>query len=605
MVYDEWDVGSARDLVLDDWFTRQLVPAPGHVHQRGVLVLLGGRGSGKSGVLTRFEERAANTHAVRVDCEQLPESVRNPVDVLARIVFGLSATVPALPPLQLPAYATLRLALAVRTDRADREAALGELSAALDDGRGREQSLDLFVSLAEKLGSVAGMPTLGLAALPFLSEGLKRWQRHRIRRALLRHVDAPASPEDFLVGLGHGFQHGDDQQRRRAQEVLTRAFLDDLRRAYGTGRGSELRTLRSLLLLDNADDERGQAFLETLRAARRHGPPDGDPLVVVATARERPRLVEPLNVPAGRLLTCWSSQIVEPGPARTGGVDAEEERFEPLEVRGKPHLRVAQLRTLNRAEVAEQCRPLVDRLPATAGVDRPADWLGRIVHDLTGGHPFATAETLRELLQFDDQVPVVTRLRKLYSLTRDRSSVAEAAYRRMFGDVPNAVRAPLPRVAAAAVPVQALAADALWGRGSHQLFQVTELIGDELRCDVQAVDGGDILLLPPIARRHLLQRLAQSDTGAEAGTWTGAHRRLRDSVRDRDAAYHQLALGDVPAATRYLHDLLEQVKDGRAGMPRWCRALSWVQRAPHPRLCTPGDGREEYEAGVARLGNRV
>lgn len=599
MVYDEWAATSTRDLVLDDWFTRQLVPARGQRHQRDLLVLLGGRGSGKSSKLDQFEQRAANTYTARLDCEQLPESVQNPVDVLARVVFQLSAAVPALPPMQLPAYAALRLALAVQTDPADRETAVGELSAALDDGRGGEQSLDLFLSLAERLGSLAGMPTLGLAALPFLSEGMRHWQRHRVRRALARHVDAPASPEDFLVGLGHGLQHGDDQQRRRAQDTLVRAFLDDLRRAYGTAKGSERRTLRCLLLLDNVDDERGQTFLETLRTARRAGPEDGDPLVVIATARSRPRLVEPRNVPAGRLLTCWSSHTT------AVGTDADEERFEPLEVRGRPFVRVAQLRTLSRSEVAEHVRPLVAELPATPGVDRTADWLGRVVHELTGGHPYATAATLRGLLQFDEQVPVVTRLRTIFSLGGGPRTVAEDAYRRLFGDVPNAVRAPLPRVAAAAVPVQALAADALWGRGNHLLFQVTELIGDDLRFDVLHVDGGDILTLPPIARRHLLQRLARSEAAAEAGTWAGAHRRLRDSMRGRDAAYHQLALGDVPAATRYLHGVLEQVREGRAGMADWCRALSWVQRAPHPRLCTPGDGREWYDATVERLGNRV
>ncbi|MDI3405022.1 hypothetical protein [Streptomyces cavernicola] len=603
MAYEEWAGASGRDLVLDDWFTRQLVAANGRRHQRDVHVLLGGRGSGKTSLLAAFEERAANTYVAHVDCAGLPDGVRDPADVLARIAFQLSAEVPGLPPMQLPAYAALRLALAVRTDQADRDAALTELSAALDAGRGREQSLDLFLSLAEKLGSLAGMPAWGLAALPFLSEGMRRLQEHRVRRALARHVNAPASPEDFLVGLSHGLQHGDERQRRRAQEVLLRAFLDDLRRAYDTAKGSELRTLRCLLLLDNADDDRGQAFLDTLRTARRGGPEDGDPLVVVAAARSRPRLVEPLDVPAGRLLTCWSTYAERaPEPDPYGG--GEEERFEPLEVRGKPHVRVAQLRPLSRAEVAEQCRPLLAELPPP-GVRRPAEWLARIVHDLTGGQPFATAAVLRQLPLFEDELSIVDRLRKMFTLDPHRPSVAEEAYERCFGDVPGAVRTRLPRVAAAAVPVQALAADALWGRQNHLLYQVTELIGDELRFDVTDLDGGSVLTVPPIARRHLLQRLARSEDGAEAGTWAGAHRRLRDAMRGRDAAYHHLALGDVPAATRYLHGLLEDVKDGGVDMAEWCRALSWVQRAPHPRLTAPDDGMEEYEAAVERLGNRV
>ncbi|MFM9370670.1 hypothetical protein [Streptomyces sp. Da 82-17] len=617
MAYEEWAGASGRDLVLDDWFTRQLVAAPGPDtaagstpgapaasgrHLRDITVLLGGPGSGKSGLLAAFEERAANTYAAHLDCASLPDTVQRPVDVLARVAFQLSADVPGLPPVQLPAYAALRLALAVRTEQADRDAALAELSTALDEGRGREQSLDLFLSLAEKLGSLAGMPAWGLAALPFLSEGMRRLQEHRVRRTLARQVNAPASPEDFLVGLSHGLQHGDERQRRRAQDVLLRAFLDDLRRAYTTAKGHRLRTLRCLLLLDNADDERGQDFLDALRAARRAGPEDGDPLLVLAAARSRPRLVEPLDVPAGRLLTCWSTyRRRDPDPY----ADAEEERFAPLEVRGRPHVRVAQLRPLSRAEVAEQCRPLVPHLPEVPGVDRTADWLARIVHDLTAGHPFATAAILRQLLAYDEQVGVVDRLRRMCAYDPHRPSVAEQAYDRLFGGVPAAVRARLPRVAAAALPVQALAADALWGRGNHLLYQVTELIGDELRFDVVDVDGGGVLTMPPIARRHLLQRLARSTDGAEAGTWAGAHRRLRDAMSGRDAAYHRLALGDVPAATRYLHGLLDQVRDGGVPMAEWCRTLSWLQRAPHPRLTAPGDGQQDYEEAVERLGSSV
>jgi hypothetical protein len=165
-----WAAVSERDLLVDQWFTRELHRVRDRRDACGLLVLFGGRGSGKSSLLARLERRAENTYHARLDCEQLGQQVHGTVDVLARVVFQLRAELPTMPPLQLPAYAAMRLALAVETDPADRETALREMSAALEEGKGQERSVDLFVDLVEKVGAAAGLPALGLAALPFLAE---------------------------------------------------------------------------------------------------------------------------------------------------------------------------------------------------------------------------------------------------------------------------------------------------------------------------------------------------------------------------------------------------------------------------------------------------
>jgi hypothetical protein len=579
---------SGRDLLVDEWFTRELHQVREPDGACGLLVLLGGRGSGKSTLLDRLELRARHTYLARLDCEQLDARVQGPADVLARIAFQLTAELATMPQLRLPAYAATRLALAVQTAPADRAASLDAMNTALAEGRGQERSVDLFVNLAEKSGAVAGVPALALAALPFLGELLKSWQLLRVRRTLRRQLGTNVPATDFLVGVGHNFQFGDEQQRRKAEGVLTRAFLDDLRRAYTSDAHHEQRGLRCLVLLDNADDQRGLDFLAALTEARRKGTA-ADPLLVLATARSRPEPFEEMAPVGGGLTRCWHRT---PEPA--------QESFVPLPARTGARAGIAQLRMLSRTETQAMCEPAVRELPPVPDVRRTADWLGRVLHETTGGHPLATAATLRELANFPEEVPVVTRLRRIFAPHGARS-VAEEGYRQYFGDVSPGVQDRLRRLAAAAVPHQALAAaDGLLGPGIFLVDQVMDLLGDELRTDTARIDDASVLVLPVLARRRLLYRLADDD-----GAWATAHRVLRDSMLAHDAAHHDLALDDIPAATRYLHGLFERVREGEARMDDWCRALSWIQRAPHPRLREPRDGVQEYEDTVARIAGDV
>jgi hypothetical protein len=591
-----WAAVSERDLLVDQWFTRELHRVRDRRDACGLLVLFGGRGSGKSSLLARLERRAENTYHARLDCEQLGQQVHGTVDVLARVVFQLRAELPTMPPLQLPAYAAMRLALAVETDPADRETALREMSAALEEGKGQERSVDLFVDLVEKVGAAAGLPALGLAALPFLAELLKNWQLRRIRRTLQRQVGTQVSAADFLVSVGHGFQYGDDAQRQYAEDVLMRAFLDDLRYAYTTEEHWEQRTLRCLVLLDNADDERGQKFLAALGKARhRDEGMVADPLLVMATARSRPQVLEEAVAPVGSGLSrCWRQGPEPRGP------EPRQELFVPLPARAGSRTGVARLRMLSRSEVRERCGSVVAALPQVPGVQRVDAWLARVLHEMTGGHPSATAAALRELPRFEEEVPVVTRLRQIFA-PHGPNSVVEEAYEQCFGDLSAGVGNRLRRVAAAAVPHQALSAERLLGPGFFLVEQVMDVLDDDLRVDVAQIDGRSVLVLPVIARRRLLYKLARDEETAEPGTWVGAHRILRESLEARDAAYHDLALGDVPAATRFLHDLFQRVRQGEAELDSWCRALSWIQKAPHPRLGTFGDGVQEYHDTVARV----
>lgn len=591
---ETWAGRSGRDLLVSGWFAEHLLHDARRVRGTEPLVLLGGHGSGKSSLLDHLHDQAQHTYRAQVDCEQLGDDVQGVVDLLARVVFQLSAEIPSFPRLQLPAYVAVRLALATERDAATRETTLQTMDAALNGGQGEQRGLALFVTLVEKLAPMAGLPPAVSGALPLLAELLRSVRQLRTRRVLKSLLGVPAAAEDFLVGVGHGFQHGSDRQRRFAEAVLMRAFVDDLRRAYTTSRGHEKRTLRCALLLDNVDDPRGRDFLTAFNAARL-GAADGDvPVVMVASARRRPALLEPADLATGELLGCW--QRTKRG---------QQERFVPsLVARRGARVRVAQLRPLSLEEIRERCRPVARALPDVDGLRRQGDWLARVVHELTSGQPYATAAVLDGLRRFEDQEPLVTRLRRLVD-PDDRMSVIEDVYERLFGSVTTSVARYLPRVAASVDPVRALTAEELWGPGTTYVRDATDALArDDLHCDVVRIDGRVVTVLPAMVRRMLLHHLAENrprETDHGPGTWIGAHRALRGDAHDRGTAYHLLAAGDVAAAARYLHDLLCRVAAGNEEPDVWCSALSWIQRAPLPGALREQDPVEEYDRRVGLL----
>ncbi|MDQ8707027.1 hypothetical protein RCO28_31815 [Streptomyces sp. LHD-70] len=604
MAQDAWAGTSQRDVLVARWVQERLaaqdLDAPGARHP---LLLLGGRGSGKSTLLAHLKWLGQHTHTAHLDLAQLDDGQRGTADVLTEVAFQLSAATPSFPGLRLPASGVLALALAVETDPGNRARAVQQIRTALDEGRAEEEeSGALLTTLLETAASMAGLPPLALAGLHLVRGGRKVWgmtrAKQRLRRAINRLGAPPASPEEFLVSLNHGFRHGTSAQRAEAEDVMMRAFLADLERAYADGDGGE-RTLRCLVLLDDADNTLGDTFLEALDAARqaRRTP---DPLVVVAAARSRPQVLEnrePGLVPHGAYLECWR-----------GADDPEGAVFVPRRIGGR--LDVAQLRPLDRDEVGEFAQRVVKTLPRVAvhGISRPGAWLGRVLYELTGGQPLATATALTSLATtFEPDEPVLHRIRQVFAAD-GRHTVAGPVLGQLLGEPSAADRRALPRAAASVSPGQAVAADVLWGSSTNLRERVAEAARDDLRTETALVDGEHVAVLPRVVRRLLLHELAREEGDERTRTWPWTYQALRLAAAGpegtgalRDLAYCRLAEDDVPGATRLLHDAFQEVRAGTREAEDWCRALSWVQRAPRRGLHTAADAGSEYERRCAEV----
>ncbi|MFC7308704.1 hypothetical protein ACFQVC_31365 [Streptomyces monticola] len=609
MPRDAWAGTSQRDLLLSRWVQEHLARDGSTEGATPPLLLLGGRGTGKTTLLAHLKWLAQHTHTAALDMAQLDDGRRGTADVLAEIAFQLSAATPSFPALRLPTSGALALALAAETDPGNRARAVQQIRTALDEGRAEEESDALYLSILETAATVAGLPPLVMAAFPLVRGGKRLWGVSSGKRKLWRAVRGlgsvtPASPDEFLTGLNHGFQHGTSAQRAEAEEVLLRAFLDDLQRAYEDGEGQE-RTWRCLVLLDNAETPLGNAFLEALDAVR-HARGAADPLVLVAAARKRPQLLvnrEPGLVPHGAYLECWRTADDEGGAA-----------VAPRRIGGR--LDVAQLRPLDRDEVGEFSARVVHALPREAvhGIARPAAWLGRVLHELTRGQPLATAAALTALVSYGEQEPLVARVRGAFT-PGSRHTIGQQVLDALLGDLSPAVRHVLPRAAAAVAPGQAVAANGLWGGGLYLHERVAELVRDDLRTEPALIDGEAAAVFPDVVRRLLLQELAQvhgDNPPLEPATWSGAYEVLRAAVSApggtgdaREEAYCRLAQGELAAATRYLYDAFQEVRDGTLDAAAWCRALSWVQRAPRRTLHTAVDAGPEYERLVAQAERTV
>ncbi|MDI3388327.1 hypothetical protein QIS99_19265 [Streptomyces sp. B-S-A8] len=605
MAQDAWAGMSQRDGQLARWVQDQLaVPEWGgaEAEARRPLLLLGGRGTGKSSLLAHLKWLGQHTHTAHLDLAQFDTGQRGTADVVTELVFQLGAATPSFPELRLPASAALALALAVETDPANRVRAVRQIRAALDAGRAEEESGALLMALVESAATIAGLPALAMAVLPMLRGGRTAWARARHQRRL-RQVEhrlgrgEAASPEEFLVSLNHGFRHGTAANRAEAEEVLLRAFLADLHRTYADADGGH-RPLGCLVLLDDIDNDLGDAFLEAVDAARQaRGEPD--PLVIVATARSRPPFLEnrePGLVPHGAYLACWRAADGEEGPA-----------FVPRRIGGR--VDVAQLRPLDRDEVTDFAQRVVANLPrpAVRGISRPAAWLGRILYELTGGQPLATAAALTSLATtFETDVPVGERLRHVFT-SGGRHTIAGQVLPRLLGDPTPADRLALRCAAAPVEPGRAVAAEGLWRGSGHLRERVAEAARDDLRTEAVRVDDEPLAVLPRVVRRLLLHELAQEEGGGSTRTWAWTYETLRlaaavteSGTGDfREAAYCRLAEGDVVAATGLLHGAFQEVRSGALDAETWCRALSWVQRAPRRRLYDLADPGQEYERRCA------
>ncbi|MCQ4213219.1 MULTISPECIES: ATP-binding protein [Streptomyces] len=558
------------------------------------VVVLGGRGSGKSTLTAHLRTWAERIPLAALDLEPISERGGTRIDVLTELAFQLSAHHDELPQLSFPALGSLLAAVGTAVDARSRERAVREMAEALRQGRAREHSYEELLGIADTAAQAAGLPGWASAVVPLVQGGLRSWRGLRLRRRFAETSAAGpgrGATADFLVGVNRLY-HGYPAQREEAERVLLDAFLADLRGAYASAHADRKRTTNCLALLDNADSTVGEAFLHLLLDSReRSGRPD--PLLVVATARRRPEALVRAETGSGR-----RPDYRESWP--------QQGEFVPL---AAGPLRAGRLRDLNRREVEEQAAAAVDALPVGSVLpkaDNAVQWLGWIVYEITRGHPAGTAQVLEVLRRMPADLPWDQRVRQCLAPV-DGSvrpapvlTAAPALTEWLLRDCSAQLARVLPRAAAPLTLGRAETCDALWEGQESVLREFVNLSADDLR-SVSEPDEG----LPALPRlsRFLLLRLLDGAPGSpdHAGTWTGAHRALRAAARARGdlraAAYHDLALGELPAAVDYLRERFDEV-----GADTWCADLAWIQRAParwHGALPEPARDRYERLVGVA------
>ncbi|MFD8380920.1 ATP-binding protein [Streptomyces sp. NPDC059679] len=602
----EWAGESERDRAVEAYVEARLRregdggrgPGLGRARASGAqldaTLLLGPRGSGKTTLLRHLERWAERAPVARLDLADLGQKGGKPIDALTGLVFRLNARKADFPKLDFPSFGLLVMAVAAEVDGIDRDTAVRDMADALAGPESRR--LEVLGRLAEAVSSAVGAPGLVGAALPLLPDWQRGWGRLRTRRRLrrIRRTAPQQSHDTFLLELNQRYGAGEDEERKRAEAVLFAAFLDDLRRAYRTRGGDRRRTSRCLVLLDNVDSTLGSDFLEHLLEARREAD-DPDPLVVVAAAGSYPRVFED---------HAWGG-APQPG-AYPGRWDSGEE-FRPAQVvRG---LRVGQLRDLRRLEVERQAKEVLraaGRDVRAPRVDSGVKWLGWAAYELTRGQPAATAAVLEALLGAGPTTDWDERLRRVLD---PFGELVDGLLDRLLPiDASRELVRALTRAAASVDLAHAGAAGQLWGEANAAVQKEFDDFCADVLCTMH-IDTGDRAAdgraetLHPVLRLLLLRKLAALDpTRGASGPdgWDATHAALRAQAQEAGkpglAAYHALALGDLPAAAGYLNE-----RFGLIAAEDWCAELCRLRRAPLRPLGPDAPHRppwERYEALV-------
>lgn len=581
----EWAGESGRDRAVERYVQDLLVRAPRSRTELPATLLLGPRGSGKTTVLRHLERWARRAPVARLDLAALGQEGHKPIDVLAALVFQLNAQKRDFARLRFPSFGLLAIAVAARMDAADRDAAVQQMEQALIGPP--SSRAEVFNQLAQYAATVLGAPTAVTAALPLLPQWQRHWVRLRMRwrlaRIRRRTADSSRSVDGFLIGLNQRYGDRESAERQRAESVLFDAFLDDLRRAYGSRGGDLRRTTQCLVLLDNVDSPLGNEFLKALLEARgkaevRDVP---DPLLVLATAGSYPAALEGFAFGGPR----------QPG-VLPGRWPQDEERFRPEQlVKG---LVVGRLRDLARHEVEQQAEEVLrsaGRQVPPPAVDNGVRWLGWAVYELTRGHPAGTAQVLAALLECGGAADAGWEERMRLSLEPDAPLVVSLLDRLLPIDASSELAGALVRGAAAVDLAQAQSGSVLWeepdaARGQDEFHDFCTDVLRTMHLDSgdEAVDGR-AETPHPLLRFLLLRRLASSvretrtRPAADGRDWSAVHSALRERAAaagdEGTAAYHALAVGDLAAAADYL--------DGRFGQlepEEWCAELCRLRRAP-------------------------
>ncbi|MCH7230918.1 ATP-binding protein [Glycomyces sp. L485] len=538
---------------------RRYLKAPDSNAERApILNFIGPSGFGKTTTLRQLDERFGHNQEpprALVDCAKYTD---DPIrDLLGEIKFQLGRRYPGYG--RIP-FRRLELALAVTRRRIDFDDQ-GRAYRALRSLR-RQESRSRRRAVAEVGGGVLGdlftmvaLAPIALLRAPFewiattaisyfLSRPLARsrfqkWFGHRDR-------NLPDDPVDGLAELNR-WAHDPDLHRNRDQFLID-AFLADLRDAYGHGRLSNPGWLSCVLLLDNADSEAGQAFLEHVAELRGQyeiaGLPAEAVTVVASSAEEIPQPAELYEVPAfTEADVVWlSTNLPE---------SVDQKRLPKLIhlTTGYPAAAAALVDTAcRRPETATG----IDTLLTAPAADGEAD---RTVEDRMRAELVEILLSQPESSRFSREV-------------LDAFITCSAARRQ---------------------------AEADWLVHS---YADTSLVGPALLLQSGLWSEERKTAAHDLLRWLLLRRFAARE--ADEPDWKRVHGELRDWNREEDdlagELYHALALGDLPTVAERL---TERLADHGSETP-WKDVLEAVTRAPRPNLVDDAASPYELQIDLAR-----
>lgn len=462
--------------------------------------------------------------------------------LLSALAFELSYRCRRYGILRFPRFVVGQLVMRLDLSRHDPGVARQQVTTALKTHRRLDQTVNI---LQDAAGAVLALgpiqPQLPSSmvggTLSLLVDGITRWLP---RLTLGRYQDwyghrdrgFQDDPISVLVDLNRWARAGTGGRGQwRIDNLMSAAFLADLRHEFSRGRRTDDWSLNCVALLDDADTDLGRDLLEALVRVRNNDLDQGyglpDPLTVVATSR-------------GRLLTevDRADQVTLSMPL----VDS----YQALDRRARPWWLRCRLHNLTVDEVYLMVTQLT--------LDQDDNHrLAALIHQFTGGHPGATWIMLEAI------TAISGRWHSLAEVLRTESggvTVEERLLRLLLDGVPDEARADLVTCSAARTRHHAIELAVR----RQDLLTAPKLVIGELRESPMWLVRGE--LGPTVLRRLLLRCLAQRRDGV--ATWSAVHRWLREgSLVDQqsepdprtartDTLAYALADGDIELVTREL-----------------------------------------------------
>lgn len=541
-----------------------------------IIVLWGSRGSECSQLLRHLEEIDDwSGPRAYLDGEALPAELR-PHEIANRLAFQLGRRVAGFGRARFPRFFLGMWAVGDPLDpdslAGAKEARRATVARKL---RNRSEWRKWVRDAAVALGGLAGMDAPVTSAVGLAVDGVievsrtiallrgpgMRWYRE----GLGRHF---ADPVDGLVELSvREFQ--EDQEW--VDEVLCRAFLEDLRAEFGDGFRLFAKETNAVALLDNVGTPELSGFLTVISEQ-----PSGSLLTVAASHQRYPSA-------AAAKPTEWQPDALEEASIarwqqerpRRGGSRYYTVWVDPVDD-------VAPTEGPTRREV----RTIADR----EHVDPPLFPTVAFAHRLTAAHPTGLGMILSALRDQEGNLVPGFDLRGTLGLEDpEGQGLDQKVLDLVLGPWTEDMRRGLVLMAVAVDLSNAKIAPILREEAAPGRKLITEFRARDLWVIHQVEDGqAQPPRLHPFARRAIAHRLARpggiaSPDQASELRWDHAHELLRNSAvagKDEMAAlYHGLALGRLPDVATRFTELFDPVHP-----QRWYEQLLQVTQAPlaHP-----------------------